>query len=260
MGVDFIKYDDIVPYPEEIEAVAEAIRKTGESVVLSLSPGGAVNPEDLSAFQKANMLRVTHDVWDEQHYIDECFKAWRKWQGKERPGFWIDMDMIPFGQLQLMSPPGDGATGDSDIALAGRGTTRWCQLIHPQMETFITMRALAASPLMVGGDLPSLDGYSLSLITNPEMIACNQNGVMGHLVSGADGIEVWAVEESDAGGWVGVFNRTPELFDGTLTPQFLGLDSEAYSLTDVWNKCDLTFSSMFTVDPNGVVFIRYKAR
>ena len=24
--------------------------------------------------------------------------------GKEQPGFWIDMDMIPFGQLQLMSP------------------------------------------------------------------------------------------------------------------------------------------------------------
>ena len=51
------------------------------------------------------MLRVTKDVWDEQEYIDACFLAWRKWQGKEQPGFWIDMDMIPFGELQLMSPP-----------------------------------------------------------------------------------------------------------------------------------------------------------
>ena len=47
------------------------------------------------------MLRVTKDVWDEQFYIDEA-KAWRKWQGKTA-WFWIDMDMIPFGQLQLMS-------------------------------------------------------------------------------------------------------------------------------------------------------------
>ena len=70
-----------------------------------MSPGGKVNPEAISFFRMANMLRVTKDVWDEQSYIDECFKAWRKWQGKEQPGFWIDMDMIPFGQLQLMSPP-----------------------------------------------------------------------------------------------------------------------------------------------------------
>ena len=50
------------------------------------------------------------------------------------------------------------------------------------METFITLRALSASPLMVGGDLPTMDEFSLRLITNAEMIACNQNGVMGRLV------------------------------------------------------------------------------
>ncbi len=27
MGVDFIKYDDIVPHPDEVEAVAKAIKK-----------------------------------------------------------------------------------------------------------------------------------------------------------------------------------------------------------------------------------------
>ena len=46
----------------------------------------------------ANMLRVTKDVWDEQSYIDECFKAWRKWQGKEQPGFW-NMDMVQLLQV-----------------------------------------------------------------------------------------------------------------------------------------------------------------
>ena len=41
--------------------------------------------------------------------LTSVLMAWRKWQGKEQPGFWIDMDMIPFGQLQLMSPPGAGS-------------------------------------------------------------------------------------------------------------------------------------------------------
>ena len=105
MGVDMIKYDDIVPHPDEVEAVAKAIDRLNKPILLSLSPGGHVDPEAINFFRLANMLRVTKDVWDEQFYIDECFKAWRKWQGKEQPGFWIDMDMIPFGQLQLMSPP-----------------------------------------------------------------------------------------------------------------------------------------------------------
>ena len=92
-------------HPDEVEAVAKAIARTGRPILLSLSPGGKVDPEAIDFFKMGNMLRVTPDVWDEQKYIDLCFDAWRKWEGKEQPGFWIDMDMIPFGQLQLMSPP-----------------------------------------------------------------------------------------------------------------------------------------------------------
>jgi alpha-galactosidase len=50
---------------------------------------------------------------------------------------------------------------------------RWFQLNPDQMRTFITMRALSALPLMMGGDLPSLDAFSLQLITNDDMLACN---------------------------------------------------------------------------------------
>lgn len=104
MGVDMIKYDDIVPYPAEVEAVAKAIKKTGKPILLSLSPGGDVPPDATKSFQMAQMLRVTRDVWDHAHYIDDCFEAWNKWTGKESENFWIDMDMIPFGQLLMMSP------------------------------------------------------------------------------------------------------------------------------------------------------------
>jgi len=107
-GVNFIKYDDLVPFPEEIKGIANAIEQCGRPMVFSLSPGGDVDPNHIEAFKRAHMLRVTKDIWDEQKGIDEAFEAWRKWQGKEEPGFWIDMDMIPFGQLQLMSPKPKG--------------------------------------------------------------------------------------------------------------------------------------------------------
>jgi len=217
-GVDFIKYDDIVPYPQEIEAVAKAIKKCGRPMVLSLSPGGKVDPDHIESFRTANMLRVTPDIWDTQEDIDKCFAAWRKWQGK-----------VSFGQLQLMSPPGKDPNlrSKGDVALAGRGTTRWCQLNKAQMKTFMTLRALSASPLMMGGDLPTLDEFSLRLIINPDVVACNQNGAMGKLVHEEGEIETWSVRRlGDAGkGWIGVFNRGESASQVTLTPKSLGLQA-----------------------------------
>jgi hypothetical protein len=266
MGVDLIKYDDIVPYPAEVEAVAKAIKKTGRPILLSLSPGGDVPPDAIESFQMAQMLRVTKDVWDQAHYLDACFDAWRKWTGKESESFWIDMDMIPFGQLLLMSPRKELVReGDaSAVRLAGHGYRRWPQFSQDQMLTFITLRALAASPLMVGGDLPTMDGFSLRLLTDPDMLACNQNGVMGKLVSATDGIEVWKTPErgQKARGWLGVFNRTNRLKTVTLTPAFLGLEAEA-RLYDVWRgrkEHKLTTASAIEIDvsPDGVLFLRYE--
>jgi hypothetical protein len=263
MGVDFIKYDDIVPYPEEVEAVAKAIAKTGKPIILSLSPGDSVDPEAIDSFQMANMLRVTHDIWDEQKDIDACFSAWRKWQGKEQPGFWIDMDMIPFGQLQLMSPPSEDDSktpmDKGDIALAGKGVHRWCQLSKPQMRTFMTIRAMAASPLMMGGDLPTLDDFSLSLITNPHMLACNQNGVMGALIDENNGIEIWKVEKKDAAGegWIGVFNRTDDITSFKPTKSMLKLDGFSYTFFDVWNNKP-SESGNLEIEPNGCLFLHYR--
>jgi len=263
MGVDMIKYDDIVPHPDEVEAVAKAIAKTGKPILLSLSPGGDVDPEAIAFFRLGNMLRVTKDVWDEQHYIDECFKAWRKWQGKEQPGFWIDMDMIPFGQLQLMSPPSTNpkktVMDKGDVALAGKGVKRWCQLTKPQMKTFITMRALAASPLMMGGDLPTLDDFSLMLITDPEMLACNQNGVMGSMVLEKDGLETWKVDKKgvEGEGWIGIFNRQGKKTEFKLTAERLGLEGAAYTLAEVWSDDEKTFGQTIKLNPNGVLLMKF---
>ena len=199
----------------------------------------------------------------DRSYIDECFEAWRKWQGKEQPGFWIDMDMIPFGQLQLMSPPSVDSSktvlDKGDIALSGKGVHRECQLTKPQMETFITMRALAASPLMMGGDLPSLNDFALKLITNSDMLACNQNGVMGSLIIEEPGLETWRVfqQDFDNQGWIGIFNRSFDKISFILDAYRLGFADETYTLYDVWNRKELLYGSMIDLEPNGVLFIKF---
>ncbi len=261
LGVEMIKYDDIVEHPDEVEALAKAIAKTGKPILLSLSPGGAVDPAAIEFFRLGNMLRVTHDVWDEQKDIEACFAAWEKWRGHEHPGFWIDMDMLPFGQLQLMSPPGGEigteASTSATIALAGKGTHRWSKLTRAQMRTFITLRALAASPLMMGGDLPTLDPYSLRLITDPDMLACNQNGVMGNRIRRDGGIDIWRTpDRADAAkGWLGVFNRTAAPADFVITAAVLGL-SAASRLHDVWGARPLACGETVTLEAHDALFLR----
>lgn len=273
-GVDFIKYDDLVPFPEEIKGIAKAIAQCGRPIVYSLSPGNGADPNHLEAFKTAHMLRVTPDIWDEQKGIDQCFDAWRKWQGKEEPGFWIDMDMIPFGQLQLMNPKPEGISGHESKAelmqmmdngelermelLSGKGFIRWSEFSKDQMYTFISLRALSASPLMMGGDLPTLDDFSLKLITDKNVLECNQNGVMGHLVYEKDGVEIWNTPKKNSeDGWIGIFNRTPALNEVSLKMEDLGLAaSKTFELEDIWKESKVSGLD-FSIQPNGVVFIKY---
>jgi alpha-galactosidase len=126
---------------------------------------------------------------------------------------------------------------------------------------------LSASPLMVGGDLPTMDDYSLALITNADVIACNQNGVMGRLVYNQDHIESWLVEQRDklGSGWVGVFNRSDQTQHLDVTHALLGLKSDGrYRLREVWRNQPLALRSPqqtthLTTPPNGVLFLRYEA-
>lgn len=71
------------------------------------------------------------------------------------------------------------------------------------------LRALAAFPLMMGVELPTLDNFLLMLITHPEILDCHQNHVMGELMLDGNGIETWVVankgEVSEC--WLGVCNR-----------------------------------------------------
>ncbi len=277
-GVDFIKADDIVPHPREVEALVKAVAQCGRPIVLSLSPGGTVDPDAIGIFSQANMLRITHDIWDDQTGIDSCFEAWRRWQGKQYAHFFYDMDMIPFGELQIMSPLPEGLTGKetkneivkqkaagklSNVELlSGKGWHRWSGLSHDQMLTFITMRALAASPLMIGGDLVSMDDFAYALLTNREMIACNQNGVMASLIYEKGAVEVWYVASRNDPdqGWFGVFNRdsAAEASFNLLSVRGQTNLNPGSKLESVWDQRNLRYDSSVEIAPNSVVFIKFE--
>jgi hypothetical protein len=114
---------------------------------------------------------------------------------------------------------------------------------------------------MVGGDLPTIDEFSLKLLTNKEVLECNQNGVMGSLIYEKDGIEIWRTSKKNSqDGWIGIFNRTSETKSISLKQEDLGLiTGEAYIFQNVWNPGDLS-NFDFALNPNGVVFLKYFLR
>lgn len=265
-GVDFIKIDDITEHPDEILAVRAAINKTGKEkeVVLSLSPGDNSKVNNLQAYNVADMVRVTPDIWDNQAGIDQAFTSWERWSVVSDCHFWIDMDMIPFGHLSLSNPYPDYLLADKNQEGGERVRERMSFLTTDQKYTFITLRALSASPLMMGGDLPTSDEFSFKLLTNKEMLACNQNGVTGKLVYNKDSTEIWKTPNKTRTdeGWIGIFNRTNH--SKSIQLSVSDFDTKrTMSLYNIWQQKELgTFTSTsiltFQINPNGVVFYRYK--
>jgi hypothetical protein len=256
MGIDFIKVDDLVPNPLEIIAIANAIEMGNHKMIFSLSPGDVHHQAHLQYYKRSNMMRISRDIWDNPLSLEKGFFAWEKFQGVSGPGFWPDLDMIPFGRLDVINKD-----------------ARQSSFTKGQMETFITQRAMAASPLIIGGDLLTMDNYSKSLLTNKEMLACNQNGVMGVNVYRAGNVDVWLTPHSSdpRKGWIGVFNRTTSDRKVTLTKQDLGfvVFEESYNLMptrqnvllkDVWSgkTTILKDNQTFTLPAEGVAFFKFQ--
>ena len=245
-GIDFVKYDDIEEHPAEIEAVARAINNSKRDIVFSISPGGKANPDYITSYRMANMARVSDDIWDNRESIEKTFERWELMQKFGGRGFWIDLDMIPFGTLMVYD----------------KEKTRTDNFTIDQRYTFITQRALAASPLIMGGELTTTSDEIFDIITNKEMLKCNQNAVTGKLVARGDNIDIWKTKhnKNKDQGWIGIFNRSQTATKFSATKEQLKLDPKnKYSFYDIWNRKKIKNADTYQFDiaPDGVVFLKY---
>jgi len=179
------------------------------------------------------------------------------------------LDMIPFGHLQIWNPRENRGSGvdDGNEELSGKGFERMSGLTRDQKLTFITMRALAASPLFMGGDLPTSDEDSLQLITHPRMIECNRNGVTGRLAYRSGGMDVWTAphrDDPENRGWIGVFNRTlhPQHAVIPLTELgFRGMSGDGSGLAAIWPDSRFEAKNGFLhsdIPADGVLFLEFR--
>ena len=193
-GVDLVKCDDIArEYPrceKEIEIISGAARSCGRDMVLSLSPGPAPLERAEHLKRYADMWRITDDLWDEWKLVKAMFERAEKWCIHSGPGHWPDADMLPIGALRQCSP--------------GKG---WTRLTHAEQRTMMTLWCMMRSPLMIGGDLPLNDDFTLKLITNSDVLRIEKESWCARPLYTLEEEAVWLAPRMDGKGvYVAAFN------------------------------------------------------
>ncbi|GAA0303701.1 glycoside hydrolase family 27 protein [Kineococcus aurantiacus] len=257
-GVDFLKVDDMLwPYQaREIEAFAEAIRRSGRDIALSLSPGRDLSLSRLEHLREhATMWRICDDLWDRWPDVEANFARFARWVPHAGPGGWPDGDMLPLGRIGLR---------------AERGEPRHDRLTPAERRTLVTLWVVARSPLMIGGDLPSSDPATVALFTNADVLAV-LDAAWSREVFREGPLVLWTAE----GGHVAAFNLGDEPLSVALDSRNVDLPGRLGTVTDLWTgepvetvavtaQTDATrgvapgsTAVPLTVEPHGAVLLRH---
>ncbi|HWG25033.1 alpha-galactosidase D [Actinospica sp.] len=235
-GYDLIKLDGVTPGSTnnspspltdssyyEVAAWHQALASLGWGGQLVLSYSLPVS--DASYWQQnANGARIDNDV---ECYCSTIIGGWTgslserwndvvPWISYAGPGFWPNLDSLDVGSGTI-----DGLTDD-------------------ERQTYMTLWALESAPLFTGDDLTQLDPYGLSLLTNTDVIAQDQEGVPGKPVNQSSSQQVWYAKNPDGTTTVALFNLSGSSTSVTANWSDVGLSSsQSADVHDMWSHADL---------------------
>ena len=222
--VDFVKVDDLSrPYHQpEIEAIRKAIGKTGRPIVFSTSPGATPLADGTNIEDQANMWRISDDFWDKWKPLLEQFKRLDDWTPYRGQGHYPDADMLPLGAIRQV--------GNSN------GHTHFTP---DEQVTMMTLWSIARSPLIMGGDLTKLDDFTLSLMTNAEVIAVDQHSSANHQLFNHDGLVAWVADvPRSTDKYLALFNTTETAAEVPVGVSVHGAGNSV-DIRDLWKQSEI---------------------
>ena len=243
-GVDFIKCDDIareLPHEEaELVMLSESLRSCGRDMVLSLSPGAALLEKAELYKQVSDMWRITDDFWDKWELLYAMFERAEKWCTHSGAGHWPDADMLPIGPILQ----------DYDAANRTKFTEN-------EQITMLTLWSIFRSPLMIGGEMTGFDDFTMSLLTNENILKMHKNARHSHQVwrreiNGSEYI-LWTAANAGGGGYFALFNAGE--CDGTVKLDLADLEAaDRLDCTELWSGEKAVFEGIaeITVPSHGV--------
>ena len=267
-GFDYLKYDWNPNDTQSTSEMDQALRRSGRDIGLSLS-NSAPYEHAADWTRLANAWRTTGDIadtWGRPHTswqqgMGQIAFSQDRWAPFAGPGHWNDPDMLVLGTVSLAQP------------------MHYTHLTPDEQYTHITMWSLLSAPMLIGCDLEKLDPFTLSLLTNDEVLAVDQDalGKEATKISGpaftvpaygaapADNpggnAMVYAKPLEDGTHAVGLFNVGPK--DMTVTVNFTDLKlNGSQRVRDLWRQKDLgRFAGSYSavVPSHGAVLVKIGA-
>lgn len=260
-GYDFLKYDwcsyskvgnkDVL---EDLQKpyllISSILKKQKRDIILNLCQYGMGDVWKWGKQVGGNSWRTAGDLGGSFEGIGTALF---------RDGF----DVYSRDSLHLYAGP--GGWNDPDYLLIGylsnwKGQTVPTPLTPNEQYTHVSLWSLVAAPLIFSGDITRLDEFTLSLLTNDEIIDVDQDplGKPGYRVSKTGDTEVWIRILEDGSKAVGLFNRGEKETKVTALWNDLSLTGKQ-KVRDLWRQEDLgNYSDRYTasVPEHGVVMLR----
>jgi hypothetical protein len=196
-GVDYVQVDDIgSPYRErEVEAVRRAIDRCGRPIVSSLAPGPTPLDAAEHSAQHVNLVRFGGAPPSSWRELLGQLANLRDWNERRAPGFWPDAGPLPFGG------PGPAQRG--------------ADLSPTERRLLLTLWAVARCPLMYPADLAQMEAGTRALLTNPAVLAVNQESRANRPLFARDGVWAWTAQSASGDAtYLALFNARDEPLEG----------------------------------------------
>jgi alpha-galactosidase len=260
-GFDFLKYDwcsysdignrdSLADLQKPYRQISKIISKQKRDIVLNLCQYGMGQVWKWGKAVGGQSWRTADDLGG-------------SFQGIATALFRDGFDVYSRDSLHLYAGP--GGWNDPDYLLIGylsnwKGQTVPTPLTPNEQYTQVSLWSIVAAPLILSGDISRLDDFTLSLLTNDEIIDVDQDplGKPGYRVSKNGNTEVWIRQLEDGSHAVGLFNRGESETDVSAFWKDLGISGKQ-SVRDLWRQKDLgDFTQKFgtQVPRHGVVMLR----
>jgi alpha-galactosidase len=234
-GFDYCKYDWKIQRVEDARRMGDALRACGRDIVYELSNDAPFDKAEAFA-AIGNMCRTTGDivdVWDRSQ-LDDAKRRWalgvrdiwnlhKRWQAFNRPGHW-----------NMPCPLRVGVLGGWDLK-----PLQPTRLTPDEQYSHISLWCLWSAPLIIGCPIERLDGFTLSLLTNDEVLALDQDplGKQARQIEVEGGeVLIKELEGGDLG--VGLFNPGPKESRVAVRWSDLGVRGRQ-RVRDLWRQKDL---------------------
>ncbi len=219
-GVDYLKYDWFPNDVASTETMAKALHDSGRDIVLSMSNSAPFqNASDWARL--AQSWRTTGDITDTWASVTSIGFKQEKWAPFAGPGHWNDPDMLVVGHV-------------------GWGNPKPTTLTHNEQYSHISLWCLLSAPLLLGCDLEKLDDFTVSLLSNDEVLAIDQDALGAEATPiSQDATHAVYVKPLEDGSYaVGLFNLSNSPQKVAVTWNDLKLDGAA-QVRDLWRQQDI---------------------